>query len=95
MKKLILILFLIHCISHTVNAKENSIELGALYFQQSNHLSTWDSYKRLDHVSSNPGTHSRGLPIVLFDFNYHYNTQNVFYLRTPKSVLMLSFSEID
>ena len=87
MKKLILILFVIHCISHTASAKENSIELGALYFQQSNHLSTWDSYKRLDDLSMTPGTHSRGLPFAFFDFNFHDNAQNAFYLKTPKEEL--------
>ncbi|MGA1794215.1 MAG: DUF2860 family protein [bacterium] len=87
MKKLFLILILIHGIAYTAGAKENSIELGALYFQQSNHLSTWDSYKRLDRLSVSPGTHSRGLPFALLDLKFRENDQNAFYLKTPKDQL--------
>jgi len=80
---LMALLILLPCLAHAAERKQNSIELGILSIEQANNLNTWSSNKRIEDLTSEPQSHSRLLPIVLFDLNLRYGKGNFLYLKTP------------
>jgi len=91
-KKLTVLLLLLPCLAHAAEKKQNSIELGILTIEQANNLNTWSSNKRIEDLTSEPQSHSRVLPIVLFDLNLRYGEGNLLYLKTP--IVELESSDI-
>ncbi|UCH08571.1 MAG: DUF2860 family protein [Deltaproteobacteria bacterium] len=83
LRKLIVLLILLPCLAHAAERKQNSIELGILSIEQANNLNTWSSNNRIENLMSEPQSHSRLLPIVLFDLNLRYGKGNFLYLKTP------------
>jgi len=82
-RKLTILLLLLPCLAHAAETKQNSIELGILSIEQANNLNTWSSNKRIETLASAPQSHSRLLPVVLFDLNLKYGKANFLYLKTP------------
>jgi hypothetical protein len=80
---LMALLILLPCLAHAAEKRQNSIELGILSIEQANNLNTWSSNKRIENLASEPQSHSRVLPIVLFDLNLRYGKGNFLYLKTP------------
>jgi hypothetical protein len=81
--KLLVLLMLLPCVAHAAERRQNAIELGLFYLEQSNNQNTWSLNKRIESLTSAPGGHSRVLPIVLFDLNLRYGKGNFLYLKTP------------
>ena len=77
------LLMLLPCLAHAAEKKQNSIELGVFVIEQANNLNTWSSNKRIENLGSGPHSHSRLLPIVLFDLNLRYGKGNFLYFKTP------------
>ena len=77
------LLILLPCLAHAAERKQNSIELGIFLIEQANNLNTWSSNKRIENLTSEPQSHSRLFPIVLFDLNLRYGRGNFLYLKTP------------
>jgi hypothetical protein len=82
-RKLLVLLMLLPCVAHAAERRQNAIELGLFYLEQSNNQNTWSLNKRIESLTSAPGGHSRVLPIVLFDLNLRYGKGNFLYLKTP------------
>jgi len=82
-RKLMALLILLPCLAHAAEKKQNSIEAGILFVEQANSLNTWSSNKRIEDLTSEPKSHSRLLPIALFDLNLRYGEGNFLYLKTP------------
>lgn len=70
-------------IGYATAYKHNSIEIGAVFINQYDSETTWNSNKCLKSLSEQPESRTRTLPIVLFDLNINFGDRESLYLKTP------------